>query len=78
MMSKLVAQPISDKEPDLLIGNENYPLKVQDLAGKVLTSISPDDTGWTHAQLLAIDIDSMAPEGWDAYLGDEWIGSSEI
>jgi hypothetical protein len=74
----IVAQPINEKEPNLLIGNENKGLTIQDLAGKVLASISPDDTGWTHAQLLAIDIDSMAPEGWDAYLGDEWIGSSEI
>ncbi|EKF67031.1 hypothetical protein B194_5433 [Serratia plymuthica A30] len=44
----------------------------------MLNSITPDGRGWTHAQLLAINIDSMAPEGWDAYLGDEWIGSSEI
>ncbi|PYD36569.1 hypothetical protein [Serratia plymuthica] len=77
-MSKIVAQPINAKEPDLLIGNENKPLKIQDLSGKVLNSITPDGRGWTHAQLLAINIDSMAPEGWDAYLGDEWIGSSEI
>lgn len=74
----IVAQPINEKEPDLLIGNENKGLTIQDLAGKVLASIRPDSTGWTHAKLLEIDIDSMAPEGWDAYLGDEWIGSSEI
>ncbi|HEY3983488.1 hypothetical protein [Cedecea sp.] len=78
MMSKIVAQPINDKEPDLLIGNENYPLTVQNLAGNVLARISPDSTGWTHHKLLALDIDSIAPEGWDAYLGAEWVGSSEI
>lgn len=77
-MSKIVAEPINENEPDLLIGNKNKTLTIQELAGKVLASIRPDSTGWTHAQLLVIDIDSMAPEGWDAYLGDEWIGSSEI
>ncbi|WP_097103323.1 hypothetical protein [Serratia sp. JKS296] len=74
----IVAKPISSKEPDLLAGNEQKILVINGLSGAVLASIKPDSTGWTHDQLLAIDIDSMAPEGWDAYLADNWIGSSEI
>ncbi|MBB1585165.1 hypothetical protein [Serratia sp. OS31] len=77
-MSKIVAEPINLEEPDLLVGNEIKPLTIQDLAGHVLARISPNSCGWSHTQLLAIDIDSMAPDGWDAYQGDQWIGSSEI
>lgn len=77
-MSKIVAQPTNDKEPDLLIGNENYALTVQNLTGNVLVNISPDDIGWAHPKLLPLDIGSMVPEGWDVYLGAEWVGSSEI
>ncbi|HGM5003716.1 MULTISPECIES: hypothetical protein [Serratia] len=74
----IVAKPISSKEPDLLVGNEQKTLIIKDLSGAVLASFKPDGAGWTHDQLLAIDIHSMAPEGWDAYLADDWIGSSEI
>lgn len=74
----IVAKPITSQEPDLLAGNEKKTLIIMDLSGEVLASFKPDSSGWTHDQLQAIDIHSMAPEGWDAYLADDWIGSSEI
>lgn len=74
----IVANPITSKELDLLAGNEYEVLSINDLCGDELASIKPVSTGWTHDKLLAIDIDSMAPNGWDAYLGGEWIGCSEV
>jgi hypothetical protein len=74
----IVAKPITSKEPDLLAGNEHKTVTIKDLSGTELASIKPVSTGWTHDKLLAIDIDSMAPYGWDVYLGSEWIGSSEV
>ena len=34
--------------------------------------------GWTHDALECVDYFSVSPDGWDAYLGEQWIGSSEI
>ena len=44
----IVAKPISSKEPDLLVGNEQKTLMIKDLSGVVLASFKPDGAGWTH------------------------------
>jgi hypothetical protein len=82
-MLKLIARPTNTNEPDLLDGNERKPLIVRDLAGTDRIEI-PTATGWTHD---ALEQASTSPAvkafianhgGADAYLGDVWIGSTEV
>lgn len=34
--------------------------------------------GWTHERLCALDIDYGEHGAGDAYLGSEWVGSTEV
>lgn len=82
-MLKLVARPVSAGETDLLHWNEREPLFLRDLAGQATLRIDPA-AAWTHDSLEAAvkreDVKSFAKEhfGADAYLGGQWIGSSEV
>ncbi|WP_018984049.1 hypothetical protein [Salinimonas chungwhensis] len=74
----IVARAINEKEPDLLVGYETLNLIIKDLGGEVVTELPPADGIWTHDALELVDYDKHSPFGWDAYLGDQWIGSSEV
>lgn len=74
----LVAKPINDTEKDLLIGNESKELVIQDLDGHIVQKISAPVNGWTHEILDKIDFSETSASGWDAFLGKQWIGSSEV
>jgi inactivated superfamily I helicase len=64
-------------EPDLLIGNET-----QDLifylgdSDEVIKRMKTPESGWTH-NLLDYSYQDIDDE-WEAYLGEVWVGSSEI
>lgn len=73
----IVARPLHDSEPDLLVGYELQPLVVKDLDDKEIHRIDAPNNGWSHDELESIDYCSISPE-WDAYLGSQWIGSSEV
>ena len=80
--TKLVARALSATEIDLLNGREFQPFIIKDESngkGKeiIVKSFTPDSDGWTHEKLESIDCSEFAPV-WDAYLGGQWIGSSEI
>ena len=83
MILKLVARPVSEREPDLLAGNENKPLFLRNLTGSETFRIDPMPK-WSHDSLDSIVSRSDLAEfvdrhfGADAYLGDVWIGSSEV
>ncbi|MFA1240858.1 hypothetical protein ACCC84_21355 [Serratia odorifera] len=74
----IVTRPTSSKEPDLLCGYETAKLVVKDLSGANATEYATPEQGWTHASLEALDLCVAFPDGWDAFLGGEWVGSSEI
>lgn len=72
----IVARPVGS-EPDLLTGNERCVLRfVTSNAKQELATVNPPQDGWTHAALDAIT--RPTGESWDAFLGAQWIGSSEI
>lgn len=73
----IVARPLNKSEPDLLKNNENETLKILNLDGVLMEEIEAV-VPWTHDSLEAIDYYSYSNEGWDAHLGDKWIGSSEV
>lgn len=74
----IVTRPINQNEPDLLSGNVSKVFNIFDLDGALVCTIEPPAGGWTHDKLEAIDCYALAPYGWDAYLQNDWIGSSEI
>ncbi|EJL6419995.1 TPA: hypothetical protein SLZ57_003506 [Vibrio cholerae] len=73
----IVTRPSNDQEPDLLVGFERQPLVVKDLDGKDIHRVDAPDNGWTHDILERIDYYCISAQ-WDAYLGEQWIGSSEV
>lgn len=77
----IVTRSLTANEPDLLIGNEAVKLFIKDLSGDALAEYSAPVDGWTHDKLEALVRDTFFaayPDGWDAFLGECWVGSSEI
>ena len=55
-------------------------ISMEDAEGKthvIATYPAPAD-GWTHERLCALDIDCGEYGAGDAYLGTEWVGSTEV
>lgn len=73
----LVTRPLNDGEPDLLFGKECCDLCFYGGDGKRKIAVyKPPLGGWTHNALEAVSHPEQMP--WDAFLGTQWIGSSEI
>lgn len=72
-------------EPDILSDHQNKPLVVRScLDQRELIQVQPT-APWTHLSLvefggsLAAKFDTVfTEEGADAYLGSQWIGSTEV
>ena len=72
----IISRPLNPREPDLLPGNETKPLRFLAPDGSQLSEVQAPAGGWTHDGLeAAVQPDA---EPWDAFLGDAWIGSSEL
>lgn len=69
---------MNEHESDLLIGHETDELIIKSIEGELMETIQPPKDGWTHDSLESLYISQYSPNGWDAYLGTQWIGSSEI
>ncbi len=74
----IITRPHTDDEADLLVGYEHGTLLILDLDGIAKQRISPPEGGWTHDALENVDYHSASPNGWDAYISDQWLGSSEV
>jgi|GEM_PF-6877043 len=68
-------------ETDLLLGHDTKPLEVCSLDGRVLDTV-PAAARWTHSTLLAaVGARRRLIEdagGADFYLGEQFIGSTEV
>lgn len=58
------------------------PLVFKTLEGEV-AAVIPTDKPWNHERLSAINLDAVlgpdyASHGFDAYVGDAWVGSTEV
>lgn len=68
---------VREGEHDLLTLNRHQILVIKNLDGMVLhTQVAPPD-GWTHIALVSIQ-PLACSDGADAYLGENWIGSTEV
>ncbi len=74
----IVARSLSPAEPDLMEGRTLDPLRILSLEGVEVVQYHAPKEGWTHDALECVDYFSVSPDGWDAYLGEQWIGSSEV
>lgn len=72
----IISRPLSPNEPDLLQGREKLPLRFICAAGAELANVHAPSGGWTHDGLEAATPPDAEP--WNAYLGEQWVGSSEL
>lgn len=81
-MCKIIARPLRN-EPDLLAGLERESLVITDLEENVMLRVEPQ-IDWTHELLEQMELvassvaSAFGHNTWNAYLGCQWIGSSEI
>lgn len=67
-------------EVDILSQAQHNVLLIKNLNGDAITSITPPQTGWSHRSLteVAEDLPPETERGADAYLGNVWVGSTEV
>lgn len=81
-MCKIIARPLRN-EPDLLAGLERESLVITDLEQNVMLRVEPQFE-WTHELLEQMELVAYSAASvfghntWDAYLGGQWVGSSEV
>lgn len=56
------------------------PLRITDLDGNLVKTVSTPKSGWTHEKLMqmALEFDCLTRDGADAMLGSTWVGSTEV
>ncbi|EOW6411049.1 MULTISPECIES: hypothetical protein [Cronobacter] len=64
-------------EADILASHQSEILILRNLEGSELLRVTAPETGWTHEALCAIQ-PVESEEGADAYLGEQWVGSTEV
>ncbi|SEJ06718.1 5'-deoxynucleotidase [Azotobacter beijerinckii] len=68
-------------EPCIIQGHEHDPLVIKNLLGEELPKLAPPQP-WTHERLESLPLQSLMGEwlerGADAYLGEQWVGSTEV
>lgn len=66
-------------EPDILHDVKHSDLEYRGLYGRLLSTTQAPECGWNHTLLTSqIPPEIPAGEGIDAFLGDMWIGSTEV
>lgn len=73
----IITRPQYPNEQDFL-NNENLinrTLILKDIDGSVISQIEAPVGGWSHDLLEKLRFDIPV---WEAYLGNIWIGSSEV
>lgn len=67
-------------EPDLMAALRMETLKVVDLDGGAILAREAPAGGWTHDELerIAVAIEPDCLAGADAFLGPQWVGSTEV
>lgn len=69
---------VRDGEPDILSGYEFEDLVFVDYGGREVFRVGPDGC-WTHGQLEQLRVPArFEDECLDAFLGEQWVGSTEV
>ncbi|WP_286241148.1 hypothetical protein [Neptuniibacter halophilus] len=68
-----------NREPDILSQLVQKPLHLRTLEGMHLMTVHAPAGGWTHDTLTDLRFnEQIISEGVDAYLDDQWVGSTEV
>jgi hypothetical protein len=73
----IITRPKSG-EVDFLPGLINEALFIKDFDSNVVATLAAPDGGWSHDELESINFYNYSQHYWDVYLGDVWVGSSEV
>ncbi len=65
------------EEPDILIAVQHEPLIILSETGKEIDRLMPPESGWSHT-LLCEYAEHNPEQSGEAYLGETWVGSSEV
>lgn len=67
-------------ESDILDAVRMEPLKLADLQGRLIASHVAPAGGWTHEALqrVAAALESQCAAGAEAYIGEQWVGGTEV
>lgn len=63
-------------EADILQSVASQPLIIRDSNKEVICEIAAPADGWTHEKLCCVEFNT--DEIADAYLGEQWVGSTEV
>lgn len=87
-MISFVTDILTPGEHCLLEGIAHKEMTIRTLSGEhIATFPAPSSVGWTHAEVLRINekvqstpviLQKLRRNGADAYVGDQWIGSTEV
>lgn len=76
---------VTDRRPgenDILAGINSLPLLIVSLDGGFIERIDAPVSGWTHELLVHAGEElakrEVLAEGADAFLGEHWVGSTEV
>ncbi|MEZ8862550.1 hypothetical protein [Vibrio sp. 10N.247.311.51] len=80
-MITFITGRLNGHEPDFLTAVKTNTLCLISMDGQLLATRDAPLSGWTHESLCQTN--ELAQSEWafcgvDAYLGDQWVGSSEI
>lgn len=67
----------NSREPDILSPIAHLPLTVTDAHKNIVFDMSAPADGWTPLLLETVTAHLLTSE-LDAFLGDEWVGSTEV
>ena len=69
----------SPDDIELLQAKSMQPILLKDLDGNDIRFIHPPVGGWNRDEVNALQVtDTEQENGYDVYLAEEWIGSSEM
>lgn len=80
-MITFITNQLTTHEPDILTECKHQNLLVMSLEGQQLALIIAPREGWSHERLC--DLNACFPPQWtvcgaEAYLGQQWVGSTEV
>lgn len=68
-------------EPCIIEGHERAPLIIKTMEGEEVLRLAPIQP-WTHERLIGLPLQDLLGEALDgganAYLGEQWVGSTEV
>lgn len=78
-MITIITDRRSDNEPEMHI-DKSQPLTLRDLEGRAVATVDAPSCGWSHLALCeaARRLCPSDSGGLDAFVGQQWVGGTEV